>query len=138
VLDQAGNLYGTTALGGTDNAGVVYKLSPGEKGKWKETILHSFKWGDGANPFGAVVFDAAGNMYGTTSEGGNYGNQGAAFKLVAPVGKGSYREKVLWDFNGSDGSSPSCSLILDSAGNLYGTTQYGGEVGSGLVFELTP
>ena len=140
VLDQAGNLYGTTSEGGTDDEGTVYKLSPGRKGKWTERILHSFKGEtkDGGYPFGGIVFDAAGNMYGTTSEGGNYGNQGTVFKLVAPVGRGSYREKVLWNFTQTDGGYPYCSLILDSAGNLYGTTYYGGATGSGVVFEVTP
>lgn len=140
VLDQAGNLYGTTLSGGAYGAGTVYKLSPGKNGKWTERILHSFKGGkDGSGPWAGIVFDAAGNIYGTTAGGGTYG-AGTVFELVAQVGKSSYREMVLWSFNGTDGDQPYGSLILDSAGNLYGTTFEGGPGGYydfGVVFELT-
>ena len=137
VLDQAGNLYGTTFYGGTKNAGSVYKLSHG-KTRWTAKILYSFKNGqDGGYPVGGVVLDAAGNIYGTTSGGGKY-NGGTVFELVPPVGIGSYQEKVLWNFNYKNGYVPSDSLIRDSAGNLYGTTPYGGPIGYGVAFELTP
>jgi hypothetical protein len=82
---------------------------------------------------GGVVLDAAGNIYGTTWGGGEY-SEGTVYELVARVGTGSYKEKLLWSFNGPDGATPVDSLILDSAGNLYGTTQYGFE---GTVFEIT-
>ena len=136
VLDQAGNLYGTTTEGGATNYGTVYELSPPtkrwQKGKWTERILHSFGGGnDGWLPFAAIVFDAAGNIYGTTFSGG-------VFELAAQVGKRWYKEKVLWTFSGADGSGPWGSLILDSAGNLYGTTCFGGSTGNGVVFEVTP
>jgi uncharacterized repeat protein (TIGR03803 family) len=147
VSDGAGNLYGTTVNGGAKNAGTVYELISGKKGKWTEKVLYSFKGkGDSANPWGGVVLDAAGNIFGTTTYVDNScGCDGTVFELVAPVGKGTYKEKVLWDFNrnGEGGVNPTGSLIMDSAGNLYGTTEYGGVEAyggpnSGVVFELTP
>jgi uncharacterized repeat protein (TIGR03803 family) len=152
VLDQAGNVYGTTEGGGAYNSGTVYKLSPGRR-RWTYEILYSFKSGpeDGSQPFAGIVFDAAGNIYGTTFSGGESG-QGTVYELVAPVGTGSYTEKVLWSFNFPDGFRPVDSLILDSAGNLYGTTPGGGTGGGpdnicsnvpdapgcGVIFEVTP
>jgi uncharacterized repeat protein (TIGR03803 family) len=89
-----------------------------------------------------IVFDPFGNIYGTTPYGGKYSNTqntgGTVYELVAPVGSGNYQEKVLWSFNGADGEYPFASLILDSAGNLYGTTLNGGLYGFGVVFEVTP
>jgi hypothetical protein len=135
VLDQAGNLYGSSTNGGI-GPGTVYKLSPGQNGQWTEQILHSFKGGekDGAKPFAGVVLDSAGNIFGTTTEGGKF-NEGTVFEL-APT-SGGYSEKVLWSFNGADGNGPFGSLILDSAGNLYGTTNTGG-TSEGVAFEVTP
>ncbi len=138
VFDQAGNLYGMTYAGGTNNSGTVYQLSPGENGAWTEQILYSFMGGnDGAQPWAGVVLDAGGNIYGTTSLGGMYGD-GTVFELVAPVGAGNYQEKVLWSFNGTDGLNPYCTPILDSAGNLYGTVASGGSKNAGVVFEVNP
>jgi uncharacterized repeat protein (TIGR03803 family) len=141
MLDQAGNLYGTTIGGGAKEYGTVYKLTPVTTGKkagtWTEKILYSFKGGkDGATPWAGVVFDLAGNIYGTTTAGGKYG-EGTVFELVAPVGTGSYKEKILWSFNGTDGAGPTGSLILDS-GILYGITYSGGSHGEGVVFEVNP
>jgi uncharacterized repeat protein (TIGR03803 family) len=142
VLDKDGNLYGTTLGGGSKNNGTVYELSPVKKGKnkgkWTERILHSFRGGnkDGSEPFAGIVFDAVGNIYGTTEIAGN-SLAGTVYELVAPVGKGGYKEKVLWKFNNTDGYEPVDSLILDSAGNLYGTAS-GGSSGNGVVFEVTP
>ena len=143
VFDRAGNIYGTTLVGGP--WGVVYKMTPGKKGKWKEKAIHAFSgiYGahDGASPAGALVIDAAGNVYGTTSRGGTNHSEGTVFELVAPVGTGRYEHKVLWNFGASgDGSSPSNDLIRDSAGNLYGTASSGGSSPSeaGVVFEVTP
>jgi uncharacterized repeat protein (TIGR03803 family) len=138
VLDQAGNLYGTTFYGGAKGYGTVYKLSRGMTGKWVEKVLYSFQSGiDGSDPWAGIVFDPSGNIYGTTARGGSSG-AGTVFELVAPVGTGSYKEKVLWSFNGTDGNQPLGSLILDSAGNLYGTTNAGGSKYSGVVFEVRP
>ena len=92
----------------------------------------------GRNPTAGIVLDASGNIYGTTFRGGPYDN-GTVFELVAPVDKSSYHEKVLWSFNGTDGRVPYTSLILDNAGNLYGTTWGGGPggyTGEGVVFKV--
>ena len=95
---------------------------------WSEKILHSFQGGsnDGSEPFAGIVFDAAGNIYGTTEVGGNP-LAGTVYELVAPVGIGGYKEKVLWKFDTTNGYEPVDSLILDGAGNLYGTTPEGGQ-----------
>jgi uncharacterized repeat protein (TIGR03803 family) len=146
TLDQAGNIYGTeTAWYNVKRKplnfrGTVYKLSPGESG-WTKKILFTFTPDDsmvqGNAPSGGVVLDAAGNIYGTTIQGGTNG-LGTVFELVAPVGKSKkYEEQVLWSFNGGDGSQPLGGLILD-AGNFYGTTSAGGSSANGVVFEMTP
>ncbi len=134
VLNQAGNLYGVTTHGGAANQGVVYKVTP----SGQETILHSFTGrADGGSPTGLAI-DSAGNLYGATAFGGA-GSQtgfqeGVVFKLDT-AGKFS----VLYSFTGlSDGGSPSGGVILDAAGNLYGTTYYGGigNPGAGVVFKI--
>ncbi len=136
VVDQAGNLYGTTVGGGGFKAGTVFRLSPGANG-WTEQTLYSFRPADknGCPPYGGIVLDAAGNIYGTTISGGEYGF-GTVFELVAPIGKRAYTEKILWSFNGSDGLDPTTGVILDSAGNLYGTTEYS-EISNGVAYEVT-
>ena len=136
VLDHAGNLYGTTLGGGSKNNGTVYELIRGTNG-WTERILHSFQGGsnDGSDPFAGIVFDAAGNIYGTTEFGGNP-LAGTVYELVAPVGTSGYKERVLWKFDTTDGYEPVDSLFLDSAGNLYGTTPEGGSNGDGVVFKV--
>ncbi len=144
VLDQAGNIYGTTVMEGP--WGAVYKLSPGKNGKWKEKTLHTFNGyfhdNDGTASGGPLVIDGAGNIYGITTLGGMYDSQGTVFELVAPVGAGKYENKILWNFGAfGDGIYPAGSLIQDSAGNLYGTTTLGGSSGGGIggvVFEVTP
>jgi uncharacterized repeat protein (TIGR03803 family) len=143
VLDSFGNLYGTTVYGGEKGQGTVYKLIPGKKGQWRERILHSFQGfpRDGGGPSGGVVLDADGNIYGTTVIGGKFGSRygdGTIFELVAPLGNGRYKEKVLRNFDGRDGSDPMGSLFLDESGNLYGTTYSGGSSSAGVVFEVTP
>jgi uncharacterized repeat protein (TIGR03803 family) len=147
VVDKAGNLYGTTVYGGAKNAGTVYKLIPEKTGRWKEKVLHSFKGKqDSASPWGGVVLDGAGNIYGTTTYADHACHcAGTVFELVAPVGGGgAYKEKVLWDFGrGSGGYNPLGSLVLDGAGNLYGTAEYGGANANGVpdagvIFEVTP
>jgi uncharacterized repeat protein (TIGR03803 family) len=134
----AGNLYGTTVLGGgsavcTGGCGVVFKLAPNSGGSWTESVLHSFSWVDGATPYDALVFDAAGNLYGTTGGGGT-GGSGTVFKL-APKPDGSWREIVLHNFGSVQNVEPVGGLIFDSVGNLYGTTWVGG-VGDGTVFKM--
>ena len=140
VFDAAGNLYGTAGSGGKFNKGTVFKLSPPGAGKssWVETVLHSFKGADGDDPFGGLIFDGAGNLYGTTVYGGS-SSEGAVFELSPPAaGKTAWTEKVLHSFDGVDGSNPYCSVIFDAAGNLYGNTYSGGQSNSGTIFELTP
>jgi len=135
ILDAGGNLYGTTYMDGPLGGGTVFKLAPNGHGGWKETVLHSFNGADGGNPRGSLIFDADGNLYGTTT--GGFTSEGTVFEL-APNGHGGWKHVVLHSFNGADGSSPSASLIFDTAGNLYGTTPGGGTFGWGTVFELAP
>jgi len=149
VFDRHGDLYGTTSYGGKYQKGAVFKLTPRAKGKWKETVLHSFKGGsDGNAPLSTPALDKAGSVYGTTEEGGDpscdppYGC-GTVFKLT-PGAKGRWKETILHRFKGSDGELPgSVKLVFDGAGNLYGTTGGGGNsgcgnFGCGVVFEITP
>jgi len=128
IRDSAGNLYGTTTNGGgTSGAGVVFEVDK----SGQETVLYSFTGGaDGGNPFGGVVRDAAGNLYGVTDNGGN--GVGVVFKVDT-----SGHETVLHSFTGgADGAYPN-PVILDSAGNLYGTTTNGGGIsGMGVVFKI--
>ncbi len=137
VLDKSGNLYGTAQTGGAAKNGVVFELSPSSKG-WKETVLYTFAGGnDGSQPASGLVFDAAGNLYGTTIEGGS-SNAGTIFELSLANGKWT-KTTLLTFTNGLDGGYPvSGSLIFDAKGNLYGTTQTGGSGGEGTVFELSP
>jgi uncharacterized repeat protein (TIGR03803 family) len=138
VMDRAGNLYGTTIAGGTADNGTVFELlAPKKKsGQWSENLLYSFGQGtDGAAPVGGVAFDAAGNLYGTTSAGGAAG-QGTVFELKPGAG---WTETILHSFqNGNDGATPYAGLVSDAAGNLYGAATDGGANGGGTVFELTP
>ena len=143
VFDAAGNLYGATELGGDFNAGTVFELSPSPGGTWTYTVLYSFTGkADGYDPSSSVIFDAAGNLYGTTIEGGAFGD-GTVFEL-SPNPDGTWTETVLYSFQGGlDGSFPSSStLTFDKAGNLYGEAFGGGNDrcpgGCGVVFELSP
>jgi uncharacterized repeat protein (TIGR03803 family) len=136
IFDAAGNLYGTTRYGGTHDHGTVFQLTPNGDGSWTKHTLHSFRHNDGHNPLSSLIFDAAGNLYGTTSEGGAQ-SEGTVFQLT-PNGDGSWTESVLHSFSGSDGANPAAGVIFDAAGNLYGTTSWGGASGCGTVFELMP
>jgi uncharacterized repeat protein (TIGR03803 family) len=142
IQDSAGDLYGTTQLGGTHGLGVVFKVDT----TGHETVLHSFAGSpDGNYPVGGLIFDSAGNLYGTTGGGGAASSNcpsgcGTVFKLD-PTGN----ETVLYSFkSGTDGSAPYAGVILDSAGNIYGTTLEGGISGCansltcGVVFRLDP
>jgi len=134
VFDSAGNMYDTTSLGGNGN-GVVFEMSHSGPA-WTEQPIYTFSGADGANPFSGVIFDSAGNLYGTTTQGGANGF-GAVYELTR-VGL-SWTEKVLYSFQGgNDGSLPTAGVILDQAGDLYGSTNAGGAGGGGTVFELTP
>jgi uncharacterized repeat protein (TIGR03803 family) len=143
VLDKAGNLYGTTDEGGASGLGVVFKLKPNPDGTWTESVLHSFAGGAGGNqPAAGLVFDTAGNLYGTTGTGGAPVD-GVVFKLK-PNPDGTWTESVLHSFTGgADGRYPAAAPIFDVAGNLYSTTQLGGDFtscpyGCGVVFKLKP
>jgi uncharacterized repeat protein (TIGR03803 family) len=152
IFDPAGNLYGTANGGGEHGEGAVLQLVPGTNGKWKERILHSFNGKDGLEPYSGLIFDVAGNLYGTTHSGGASGTGcggygcGTVFELT-PGANGKWTEKVLHSFNdnGKDGYGPYAGLTFDAAGDLYGTAYYGGAYGSqcggsgcGIVFQLTP
>lgn len=149
IFDAKGNLYGTTGYGGTNGAGSVFELSPQSGGGWSEAVLYSFQNNgeDGNSPSAGLIFDSAGNLYGTTVGGGNNG-VGTVFEL-SPHSGGAWSEAVLYNFqnNGQDGINPYASLIFDSVGNLYGTTSgggtgncvaEGGNPGCGIIFEISP
>jgi len=161
--DSAGNFYGTTALGGANMDGTIFELSPNGSGGYNETVLYSFcsvaNCADGNDPTSTVIFDGAGNLYGTACSGGangqgvpsacgaGFNGYGIVFELSPkPVGgcpsgsnSGSgWCETVLYSFKSTpDGASPFAGLTFDPSGNLYGTT-YGGGSGSGTVYELSP
>jgi uncharacterized repeat protein (TIGR03803 family) len=145
IADQAGNLYGTTSAGGSSNCsagcGTVFRLSPPVKpGRpWTETVLYRFQGGnDAAGPMAELIFDQAGNLYGTTLSGGGT-NDGAVYQLAPPSHPGDpWTETVIHSFTGNDGDYPIAPLIFDPAGNLYGTTLFGGPAHLGTVFKLTP
>jgi uncharacterized repeat protein (TIGR03803 family) len=131
VRDAAGNLYGITNIGGTANRGTIFKVDP----TGKETVLHNFGFpGDGGYPQSGLVADAAGNLYGS-ADGGTF-NYGVVFKFNTASGT----ETILYNFGGAtgDGQYPIGSLAVDTAGNVYGTTQQGGKLGWGTVFKITP
>ena len=144
IFDSAGNLYGTTASGGASSCfsgvgcGVAFKLTRSGS-SWTETVLHAFLGPpDGESPgFGGLVFDQAGNLYGTTASGGA-GSCGTVFQLAAS-GSG-WTENVIHSFNfNGDGCEPVGGLIVDHTGNLYGTTVFApSDNDNGTVFELTP
>jgi uncharacterized repeat protein (TIGR03803 family) len=139
VFDSAGNIYGVTPSGGSADNGTVFELSPHEGGGWTESVLYAFAGGasDGANPFGGLVFDTAGNLYGAAYQGG-YSNWGGVFEL-SPQAGGGWHEQIIHFFqNGNDGSTPDSLLIIDPAGSLYGMTQFGGFESCGTVFKLSP
>jgi uncharacterized repeat protein (TIGR03803 family) len=152
ILDAADNIYGTTFIGGDlscnpeQGCGVVFKVDTGGN----ETVLHTFEASDGANPTAPLLFDSAGNLYGTTQNGGNLQCDGGlgcgvAFEL-SPNSNGTWTETVLYTFcseaNCADGMFPGVGkLVHDSSGNLFGTTRRGGGIGCGgegcgVVFKL--
>jgi hypothetical protein len=157
VLDANGNLYGVTINGGDFGGGVAFELSPGPGSSWTETVLHNFGGGgDGAMPFAGLTMDHDGNLYGTTISGGGLGhceyppfaNCGTVFELSPPQSGGAWTETILHSFYGAgDGAFPTSRVVLDARGDLFGTTQQGGGLGTcnydyylfcGTVFEVSP
>jgi len=147
IVDQAGNVYGTTLQGGggggcgPTGCGTVYKLSKGKDGRWTETIPYNFPYypKNGGGPAAPVTLDKAGNIYGTTSGGGDPTcSCGVVFKLT-PGDGGKWTYQILHRFTGEDGWVPQAGLIFDNDyKHLYGTTTEGGPAGYGVVFEITP
>jgi uncharacterized repeat protein (TIGR03803 family) len=144
VMDSAGNLYGTAYTGGSGGFGTVFKISTTNE----FSVLYSFEGGaDGADPLASLILDAQGNLYGTTGYGGSFATScpigcGVVFELT-PTAHGPWEETLLYTFiGGSDGGGPEAGLVMDSAGNLYGTTFSGGSIGGncglgcGVVFKI--
>jgi len=137
LFDHLGNIYGTTYYGGTNDIGAVYELSPGPMGEWEERVLYSFQDGtDGNSPISNLVFDKAGNLYGTTSEGGL--GSGTIFEL-SPVRRDQWTETVVHLFQGPpDGAFPYNGMVVDRFGNFYGATVHGGDNDDGSIYKFTP
>ena len=134
VLWIGGNLYGTTCYFGTSGWGTVYELVKGKKGEWAEKTLYSFAGGtDGSMPFGDLINDAAGNLYGATMMGGASVNDGVVYKL-APDGTLTILHAFLGE---NDGGAPQSGLWMAKNGNLFGTTLGGGKKNLGTIFRLT-
>jgi uncharacterized repeat protein (TIGR03803 family) len=140
IRDAKGNLYGTVYNGGNLGHGAVFELSPTKTGTWTKQLLYSFSGGnDGGQPVGGLIFDKAGNLYGTTPLDGLDG-QGVVYEL-SPNGSGGWTETVLHSFvsqTSTDGQGPSGSLVIDTAGSLYGLTVQGGSANQGTVFKVSP
>ena len=139
VMDAAGNLYGTLTYSGiqscTFGCGLVYELSPTAGGGYTEQVLHQFTAGDdGSNPAASLVFDQAGNLFGSTTHGGNFGGGGTIFEL-SPSAGGGWTFNTLCGFAGNGG--PRSPLTMDAGGSFYGTTEYDGH-GAGSVFKVVP
>jgi len=144
ITDGAGTLYGTALIGGVNNLGAVYQLSPpitpGEP--WTETVIFSFSGSDGTLPFGRLQLDETGALYGTTTSGGS-GQAGTVFKLIPPSPPGvSWSQSVLYNFSGGgDGGSPFAGVIFGNKGRLFGTASTGGNGRpdpGGVIFRLDP
>jgi len=135
-MDSSGNLYGTTSIGVNGESGLVFELSP----SGQQTVLLDLSGNGGGQPFGGVVRDAQGNLYGTTENGGRH-ISGTLFEVTAPnvaktlhlfrTGPPSFKREV----SAKDGTYPAAGPVMDAAGNLYGTTQYGGQFGCGTVYK---
>jgi uncharacterized repeat protein (TIGR03803 family) len=141
ALDKSGNLYGTTNNGGEFGFGTVFELIRASNGRWAGKTLYSFTGGsDGGNPYAGPTLDSAGNVYGTTVNGGIgfTPGYGTVFELI-PNGE-NWTEKTVYQFgtNDYDGVNPYGRVVFDPAGNLYGTTYRGPSANLGTVFEITP
>lgn len=139
LLDQAGNLYGTTFNGGSDGDGTVFQLTPLSGGGWVENVLYSFSDGvDGGHPMSNLVIDGAGNLYGTTAGGGLYNNKGTIFELSPPSSPGGvWTETVLHSFHRVDGANPWAGVVFGPSGALFGTAFVGGTANLGTAFRLS-
>ncbi len=136
VFDTAGNLYGTTNFGGTDNLGTVFELSPVSGGGWTHKVLYSFAGGhDALYPNGGLAIDATGNLYGTSYNGGASG-LGTVFE-VSPGPVGVWSESVILNGSSARGRSFATNIALDSAGNLYVPAYAGGSSSAGVIYRLT-
>jgi sugar lactone lactonase YvrE len=142
LFDQSGNLYGTTEIGGKYGYGVAFELILQSNGTYSEKVLHAFRSDpDGAEPFGGLIFDAAGNLYGTTSEGGSnvcsYGGAGCGtIYELSPTDSGEWTETVLIRLPDSSTNWPSNDLVMDSQGNLYGTAAGYNTASLGAIYEV--
>ncbi|MGD0416243.1 MAG: choice-of-anchor tandem repeat GloVer-containing protein [Terriglobales bacterium] len=134
-------MYGANMGGGSSNQGTIYQLTQKPDtywpyDEWTVSLLHSFSGSEGTYPYGGVVLGPTGAIYGTTYQGGTE-NSGTVFQLT-PVANNKWSLTVLYSFSGgTDGNAPTGSVVLDNAGNLYGTTNYGGAYGQGVVYEVT-
>jgi uncharacterized repeat protein (TIGR03803 family) len=137
IMDAAGDLFGMTPLGGPGDAeGVVFEIIKTNSGYASTpTILASFTGSNGIQPNGSLIADTAGDLFGTTSNGGANTNGGTVFEIAKTQG-GFAPQTTLVTFTGADGSFPNGSLIADSTGDLFGTTELGGANGDGTVFEI--
>ncbi len=138
TFDAKGNLYGVTGGGGVHKHGTIFELTPGAHG-WNLNTLHTFDGYHGGTPNGGLIFDAAGNFYGTALGGPGLQDGGVVYEMTRKASGWTFN--VLYDFclqyHCPDGGTPQSGVILDASGNLYGTTAGGGEYGYGIVFELT-
>ncbi len=137
TLDASGNLYGTASVGGAGGYGTVFQLTNSGSG-WSEITLHDFALGsDGGTPYGGLVMDKSGNLFGTSTQGGEAdGGGGAIFELS--LANGSWTFSTVYDLDGWGISGTFRDLLLDAAGNIYGTTHCDGANDAGTVYKLTP
>jgi uncharacterized repeat protein (TIGR03803 family) len=147
TMDEEGNLYGVYGFGGVHGKGFVFKLSQQSNGSWLLSHIHDFSGADGTayaqnNAYtllGGLAMDSSGNLYGTANQGGSTAKCasgcGVVFELVNSGGRWSY--KLLHSFSGTDGMNPDATLLIDAAGNLYGSTTSGGTRGFGVVFKIS-
>lgn len=136
IADAQGNLYGTASGGGTSDPGCVFELSPNGDGTWTEKSIHLFDVNNGYQPTAALVFDNAGNLYGTAATGGLYGG-GVVFELT-PLPDGEWTDSILYNFGRSgDGINAATEVVFGPDGSLYGATEFGGSGECGIVYRLS-
>ena len=136
IADATGNLFGTTEQNGPYGYGTVFEIAKISGGfAMTPTTLASFNYANGANPFDGLIADAAGNLFGTTYQGGMFG-AGTVFEIAKTSGGFAGSPTTLLSFDGANGANPAGGLIADATGNLFGTTQGGGAFGYGTVFEI--